>query len=66
MYPGQLAKVGQYRIEILAVAETCVLVGPVLEKRIDVAVRCDKSMWPEWDAALVQALLYLILRGFED
>src|ERR1039458_3879167 len=66
LYPGQLAKVGQCRVEILAVSETCVFVGPVLEKRIDVAVRRDKSMGPEWDAALVLALLYLILRGFED
>lgn len=66
MNPGQLTEVGQGRVEIFAVAETCVLVCPVLEKRIDVAVRSDKPMGPEWDAALVQTLLHLVLRRFED
>ncbi len=63
---GHLAEIDECRVEIAAVSQAGVFVGPVLQHYIHIAVRCDEAVRPEWDAAFVESAIDLICRRFEN
>jgi hypothetical protein len=49
---GEFAKIDQRRIELVAVSQTGVFIGPTLEHFVDVGMCGNETVRPEWDAAL--------------
>ena len=63
---SDLAKIDQSRIQISAVGQASIFIGPMLKQNVDVAMRGHETVRPEWYAAFVKPVLYLIRRGLED
>src|ERR1700690_2070884 len=55
LYSSHFAEIDQRRIEIISIAQTSVLVSPILQKILDIAMRRDKTVGPEWNTALFQS-----------
>lgn len=63
---GKFAKIDKRRIQIAAISQARVFIGPALEHLLDIAVGSDEPVRPEWNAALTEALLNFFLGRFED
>src|SRR5208337_444045 len=63
---GQFAEINQRGIQIAAISQARVFVGPALEHPFDVAMNRYESMGPEGDTTLIQTLQDLFLRRLED
>src|SRR5580704_4835475 len=57
---GQFTKIPQYGIQVSAVAEAGILVGPILNQRIYIAMNRNKSMRPKRDSTFVETAFDLI------